>query len=62
MRHRTAGAPGFDVVEVTTVSRTVVEVTTVRDWREWERVPTASMRSSPVNRWFDKVIDGAAWR
>jgi hypothetical protein len=52
VRHRTAGAPGFDVVEVTTV----------RDWREWERVPTASMRSSPVNRWFDKVIDGAAWR
>jgi len=51
VRHRTAGAPGFDVVEVT-------RVRVARMGAGPDRLDALK----PVNRWFDKVIDGAAWR
>jgi hypothetical protein len=52
VRHRPVGAPGFDVVEVMTV----------RDWREWERVRDGLDALKPVIEGFDKVIDGAGVR
>lgn len=48
VRHRDPGAPGFDVVEVMTVS----------DWREWERVRDGLDALKPVIEGFDQVIDG----
>lgn len=52
VRHRDPGAPAFDVVEVMTV----------RDWREWERVRDGLDAMKPVVESFDRVVDGAGVR
>jgi hypothetical protein len=46
--HRAPGAPAFDVVELMTV----------RNWAEWERVRDNLDELVPVIEGFDKVIDG----
>jgi len=46
--HRTAGAPAFDVVEVLSV----------KDWAEWERVRDGLDELKPVMEGFDRVVDG----
>jgi hypothetical protein len=48
VRHRAPGAPHFDIVEVMTV----------RDWGEWERVRDGLEELKPVIAGFDEVIDG----
>jgi len=48
VRHREPEAPGFDVVEVMTVS----------DWAEWERVRDSLDSMVPVMEEWDRLVDG----
>jgi hypothetical protein len=45
---RGQGAPGFDVVEVMTV----------RSWKEWESVRDGLDELKPVTAGFDELVDG----
>jgi hypothetical protein len=49
---RDPGAPAFDVVEVMTV----------RNWREWEEVRDGLEALKPVVERFDQLVDGDAVR
>jgi hypothetical protein len=47
VRHREPDAPGFDVVEVMTVS----------DWSEWERVRDGLEEMAPVIEEWERLVD-----